>query len=455
MKQQTMKKIVRACLNFIFMFFYRASTPLSVTKKRKSHPEQRRRIDMQSFTSIFKQAFNILFFISLTFPLFGQQYKAQLKPIGKTDIQTIRLSQEVRSIIGYQTDFIRIKNDAHTEISYVVKEVPSEEVFFVIDTTMKKTILPDSCTQVTVENKGKTLQDKLYLQIANTLVRKNYKIEGSYNLEDWYSLVDDGQLKGTYKEKHHAFEKKIDYPLNDYRYIRITFDDRESAPFNILTAGHYQRYTYGKSWQKVPGVSYQVYHDKANKKSVVRVHFDKRQAIDRIQLHIDSLMPFRRSATILKTVSFKEKKRVQSATKQEITHFTLENAVADLLLPATFVDSLDIQIHNLDSEPLQIDSISFYQYPIDLVAYLGADRTYTLFIDTTAQAPHYDYTDDMNFKAKRESSVIELEALQMLDSVTKEKEKPYGKIVLWVSIIVGVLVVFYFGSSLLRDMKKE
>lgn len=74
--------------------------------------------------------------------------------------------------------------------------------------------------------------------------------------------------------------------------------------------------------------------------------------------------------------------------------------------------------------------------------------------DSNRRTPNYDLAK-INLALPDQLLAAEITRIEIPLVQTDEKSGTYGKIILILGSILGVLIVFYFGSSLLKDMKKE
>src|SRR5690606_7207106 len=399
--------------------------------------------------------FNAILFAIFCFPssVLGQQIKAKIIPTG-SEYHRITIPQEFRSLIGNALSNIRIKDKNGHEVPYIYVQQVLDYTNFVSVAYDK--ISTDSTQTFIIPNTTKKKISNYVLEIANTNVSKNYSIEGSHNKEEWFALENHGVLGNLQSPSETSLLAPVHFPLNDYAYIRICMDDKRSAPINVLNIGYIEISNLEQDYVKLKDIRVETQEIKKEKLTRLQITKAGRSSVDIIQFHLSNTAHFTRPTRLY------SKERVAYKKKEQIMHigeydFNLANTNArQIEIPASeYPQTLYIDIKNDDNPPLQIDSISLFQKPLSIVALLQNGEQYTLEADSSWTSPTYDLAKlNMDFsKVTKEAKVTEI-SMQTASPESASDNKT-GKIILIIGCIAGVAVLFFFGASLIKDMKKE
>lgn len=143
----------------------------------------------------------------------------------------------------------------------------------------------------------------------------------------------------------------------------------------------------------------------------------------------------------------------------EIGQYELSPANTHMIVPSLFVKDFYIQIENLDSPPLRIDSLSLGQTALNIVTNLAAGKQYSIVIDSAYKAPDYDLSLFKN-KANDQLPVLTVSKLKSIkpgsgDIKNEAWKKTFGNILLWGGMVIAIIVICYFAIGFLKDVNKK
>jgi hypothetical protein len=127
-------------------------------------------------------------------------------------------------------------------------------------------------------------------------------------------------------------------------------------------------------------------------------------------------------------------------------------------VPRIYEKEFVIEIDNLDSPPLKIETVKFQQLVTYLIADFVAGKKYEVVMgDKNLQAPKYDLA---YFKDKIDSQlpfayVGKVEPIEKASIVSAPVSFWQQKWFMWMCIGVGALIVFFFSLNLLKDMQSK
>jgi len=389
--------------------------------------------------------------------IYGQQYSAQLAGNKHTGYFQVEIPQNIRSLIGNDVAKVRILDNKQHEVPFVKYVTNTADDKFTPLSIVRKEIIPDSVTTLIVKNGPQQTWAGLWLRIANSNSRKLYTLTGSNDSLDWFSLSEDQILEDLTGHDQTFKEQEINFPLNNYKYLKITIRDKGSNPLNVLAVGRYEHVASSTTYRTIKGAKLDV--GIKDKISNLRIQLPHPQIIDKVSLHISSPRLYKRNVSVFekKQVQVRRNKTVEQLA--EIGRYELSPGNTTLELPSLFVKDLYIQIENMDSPPLQVDSFTLGQRPLTLLTSLSQGVAYTIVIDSLFKVPDYDLA---LFKVQN-NHVLPILTVNKLTRVEPspehlqqdERRGKLGNILLWGGLIIAVVSVCYFAISFFKDMDKK
>lgn len=400
---------------------------------------------------------SFLFCFFMVLAGFSQNYKGNISAIKQDGLHKIMLTSKIRSATDENFGFVRIKDAQKNEVPYVLMYNSSRKysTYVPINITSKN-VIKDSITSVLIENKVKNTQEYLVLQISNTKVTKKYNVYGSNDGKQWFGLVANNTLAGISTTNKTTVEKIIKFPLNNYTFLRIDFNDKNSLPINILGAGFYKNKFFSEEPVKINDFKYKITEEKEKKVTALKFTAANSHKISAISFTINTDY-FLRNAKLIVKKKRKVKKRVE-IYDQVLFSFQLNSKNNNTFVLNNLNEKeFSIEIDNKDNPPLNIENIQLLQKPVYVIANLKKNESYQFVIDTTLSKPSYDLG---NFISNETDTIKEVFINDFL-KVEAKKPTPFKKpfwqtsMFMWICIVLGSGVVIYFALGLLKDIGKE
>ncbi len=382
----------------------------------------------------------------------AQQVKAIVEA-GVDGLQTIQIPQEFRMWIGNDIGRLRLYDVKDTEVGFVLKPDIQETTTFQ-PVPFDKTAT-DSTETFVIHNLAKERKQGYLFRIGNSAGSKDYVIEGSDDQKTWFGLVNNGKFTQLYSDDQTSVVKSSSFPLTDYRYIRVVLDNKNSAPVQVLAIGEQVTKEVTQHYEPLQHVSFDRKEDNKNKETILTIRKNGRSPIDYIRFHIATPAHYHRQATLY-TVRTETRKRKTHTYDQPVAYITLnDQQTNEFTIEDIAEDLFYIRIKNEDNVPLTIDSLSFFQKPVTILADLKQGETYVLDADSSRTLPNYDLGKTaIDFRANFSQATVQgIE--KMARQPANEQKHNTGRLILFLGSIAGVLAIFYFGASLLKDMKKK
>lgn len=403
---------------------------------------------------------NFLFLISMSIISAQQaQIKGSLKTVDTDRLYKIKVPNMIRSYSNRDISDFRIWDSKGDQVPYFRHTDDNETRIsnfseYKISTVSK---IPDTSSTYIFRNPEKKI-DKAVLLLANYQGNKHYSLQGSNDQKQWFGLVNNELLYTLNSATDISTYKVIQFPLCSYSYLKIVFDDLNSLPINLIKIGTATTELIRKEKDLIPVMRTTVSEIKDEKKTKIQIVFEHSEIIDEIYFDIAAPDLYNRIGTVY-TLTEKEVNHKVKTYREEITGFTLRSdSKASFSIPSFFGKELYIEIENQDNPTLDITKIQFLQKPLYVVADLKEKETYTVSGgDLNLKAPQYDITYFRD-RIPGDLPTSEIISLTLVEATTaKKKDVSFWQrpLFMWICIGFATVLVTYFASSLLKDMRKE
>ena len=387
----------------------------------------------------------------------AQNYQGKINKVAENGLHQVLLNPEIRSASQNNLDFVRIFDAKNNEVPYVFYEGKSSNSSSKNFNIISKTAVPNVATSIIISNENALNIDHLTLKIANTDVDKKYNISGSNDQKEWFGLVINQKVVGLNDAGENFVERDFAFPLNNYKFLKIDFIDKNSLPINILGASLEESLSVAQSKTELQNFKQKIETDKKLKQTKITITFDNPQVIDGIGF--DILLPtyFLRDARILINKTRIYKKSTENYV-ENISAFQLNSKSKNRFdVQSFFAKEFIIEIDNQDNPALDITKIHLFQKPVSILTDLKVNENYTLKIDSTWSAPQYDLINS-GIDVNQNYPVAIISNLEKVEqSKSKETEKTFWQtpLFMWICIVLAVAIIGYFAVGLVKDMNRD
>lgn len=394
-----------------------------------------------------------LFIIGVTF---SQDYKGALNKIEMDGLHKIVIPTQVRAASYNNSNSLRIVNSKEEEVPYVLLHA-SDKTFsrFVAKKIISKKRIRNARTSIVVDNKKREKLDAITLRISNTEIAKRCNVFGSNNGRDWFGLIEDSSLGYLNEKNVTVVEKTISFPLNDYKLLRIDFNDKNSLPINVLEAGVYKSEIFKQEPVVINDFKVDVVTLKEKKITQLKFKALTPHKIDIVSFKINTDF-FLRKGKVIVNRNRAVKKRTENY-EQVLGVFRLNSKNENTFVFSNLNEKeFVIEIENEDNPALLIESVQLFQKPICIVANLKQNDSYELLLDSLLNRPSYDlgnFISDKtdNIKEARLISFNKVEIQAKKEDVVKTFWET--KAFMWLCIVLGGVLIVYFALGLLKDIE--
>lgn len=389
---------------------------------------------------------------------FGQSLKGAIERVEEKGFHRILIAPEVRSASNENFDFLRIYDDEKKEIPYVVDF--NKDYFFsnryqslrISDQKQFKDSVSYYIVNVVQNMK---YCSELSLKIANTGLTKEYNISGSDDGIHWFGLVMNSMLYDLNDFQNTFVRKTVSFPNNSYKFLKIEFIDKNSMPIKLLEVGYFIGDEKIEPTTVLEVFKHKIIEDKTNKKTIIKFSADNLYTVDGIAFNFKNSRFFRKASVFIKeTRSVKKKSEIY---RKSVATFNLDSNSANSFKWESFqAKDFEIEIDNLDNEPLEIEEIKLLQHQFYLIADLDVSKNYEIVVDSTLSKPQYDLVKFLPIDLTQ-LNVIRISDFKKISSNKASITQQFWqtKWFLWTAIVVAGLIIGYFAFGLLKEVEKK
>jgi hypothetical protein len=403
--------------------------------------------------------FKFYFLLIIGSVSFAQNTTGKIKSVSENGLHKLILPATIRSASNTDLSDFRIYDSKKNEVPYFYNDNQNKLIkdSYVDFKILSETIIPKKQTTIVFENPEKNICT-IDLQIANYEGEKTYSISGSNDQNQWYGLTNNNVLTDMNSENELNTSKSISFPLNNYRFLKIEFDDKKSLPISVRKIGNNHSEIISLDLLAVNYSKKTIVELISEKKTQIHILFDNKPIFDKIRFTISNPKLYKRKCTIYKLESRKVKHKFENFRNEMATFELSSDSKNTFSIYSINEKDFFIEIENLDNQPLSITNIEFFQTPVSVFADLKSNENYTIATgNKKSSAPQYDIEFFRNKVTETlpKAIIAEVNQEKIKTDATQTKsfwEQPWF---MWVCICIAGLAILYFASSLIKDLKKN
>ncbi len=389
---------------------------------------------------------------------FGQSLKGAIERVEEKGFHRILIAPEVRSASNENFDFLRIYDDEKKEIPYVVdfnKDYFFSNRYSPLRISDQKQFKDSVSYYIINVVQNMKYCSELSLKIANTGLTKEYNISGSDDGIHWFGLVMNSMLYDLNDFQNTYVRKTVSFPNNSYKFLKIEFIDKNSMPIKLLEVGYFIGDEKIEPTTVLEVFKHKIIEDKTNKKTIIKFSADNLYTVDGIAFNFKNSRFFRKASVFIKeTRSVKKKSEIY---RKSVATFNLDSNSANSFKWESFqAKDFEIEIDNLDNEPLEIKEIKLLQHQFYLIADLDVSKNYEIVVDSTLSKPQYDLVKFLP-NDLTQLNVIRISDFKKISSNKASITQQFWqtKWFLWTAIVVAGLIIGYFAFGLMKEVEKK
>ncbi|HEY4788453.1 MAG TPA: DUF3999 family protein, partial [Bacteroidales bacterium] len=216
------------------------------------------------------------------------------------------------------------------------------------------------------------------------------KLEGSQNQQEWFTIVDDYRILSIENAQTDFQFTKVTFPISGYHFFRVCIASKEKP--DLLEAKISKQEIIDGVFTNYPVRKVKTHQDKQNKRTEIDLDLGMPVPVCFVNIGVKDSFDFYRPFTIEYLAdSFKTEQgwRYNYNTLANGTLNSFEKT--GIKFSSTILRKLKITIHNLDNQPLTIDSFDIKGCRYELIARFTQPAVYYLaYGNSKADHPNYD-----------------------------------------------------------------
>lgn len=402
-----------------------------------------------------KKLFSLIILISAG--AFAQRSaSAAIPPVSKAGLYRMAIPPQLRAYSKLGLQDFRIYNAKGKEIPYFIgKEKSAVSGAAAIGMKLVSRKSEKKKSSIILQNPKSSL-DNIWLDIANSNIRKTYNISGSDDQQKWFGIINQAVFGTPEAYAKTSVRYAATFPAVNYKYLQVTFNDSLDLPVNVLHAGYHE------SAANTPQDFLSLIPDKVTttslpdeKATLLRVHYNTPFHLDEIELKVTSPAYYHREAQIYteEKDTFRGKPHVYSDVKSTVE--LISGKTNRFSIGTENNTDIFIRISDRDNPALMIASVTGYQKPLGIVALLEPGEKYTIKTGVAKDFPDYDLSAfrDTLQASLPEISIVSVQLNQPVGKSTTERPFWQSQWFMWCCIGIGAAMIAYFTAALLKDMR--
>ena len=384
------------------------------------------------------------------------RFECKLPSVDSTRFYKIQLTPSINSKLKSGYSDLRLLNNDQKEVPYILRDdIPvNYSSSFVEYEIVDKKYLKDSVTQLIIKNNSGGNINNISLVVRNAEVNKTMKLTGSFDRKQWFVVKERELISTISNEKNVAEIKLINFPLTNYAFYKIEFDDKHSDPLDIIKAGYYDAKSTKGIYTELNS-SFVVSDSAKQKTTWVHLMFEDTLEIDEVQFGIRVPEYFLRTADIFYSNNLSKRDY-----NNHIFQITLNSKLPlRFSVGAIRTKELWFEIMNYDNVPLQFSEVKCFQINHYCIANLEKGKNYTVcFGNNLFNSPEYDLRYFQTVIPAELEVIIPGEVTSMEKVQIKTEQNGFWKIFtdkrfIWVSLIVVILLLGFVTFRMMKDIK--
>ena len=405
----------------------------------------------------------LLFVVTIFFAAttFGQNkdflYKRKLQNVSD-QWHKIQLPDDVFSKINPDFSDLRVigitqKNDT-IQIPFLLNNPAKQEVLGEIPFRLINESEIGNGYYYTFDANGSEVLNEIDLAFKEANFDWKVKLEGSQNLQEWFSIVDDYRIVSIKNSITNFQFAKLVFPESKYRYFRIFI---KSAEKPVLESARLIRKKMAEGTIKnYPVIAQKTQEDKSRKQTIITLSLKEKVPVSSVKLIVKAGIDYYRPVTISYLADSSKSGNEWRYFYQTLTSGILESSTSNsFTFESTIAKDFKIVIENSDNQPLKIDSVKVMGYQYDLTARFIEPADYFLFYGNKfASKPDYDiarFTENIPEKV----STLTPGKEETIQNEHSQKTSSLFENINWMWLIMGIIIITlgWFSFSMMK--KKE
>jgi hypothetical protein len=276
------------------------------------------------------------------------------------------------------------------------------------------------------------------------------KLEGSNDQLKWYTLMDNYRILSIKNEAANFTFSRVNFPDSKYRYFRLMVYGAKNP--ELISAKIFHTNEVRMDDKTLDQSAFMVKQGKLYGETELEVVFRHARPVSSLQFFIADKFDYFRGCSIMALVDSVKTDKGWFDNYILLTSASLSSASDNVILfNSTITRKLKVIVHNLDNQPLRIDSVTAKGHVYSLQARFPHPGQYFIcYGNSSSPEPKYDLYKFRN-SIPNVMPILTLGKEQLLDTAASKPNNPFfiNKAWLWGTLVILVLLLGWFSFSMI------
>lgn len=397
----------------------------------------------------------LLFFQHKTKAQKGFEYRRPLTGVSAL-WHTLTLPDSVHERLHTQEDFRIIgfteKGDT-VEVPYIFKEKNGSNTEEASPKSIAFKILNQSHKQdgfyYTFESPTTEPLNTILLNFNNKNFDWRIRLEGSFNQNDWFTLLDNYRIVGISNSETDYQFTKLNFKEATYRYWRVRINSTLQP--QLASAELYKFIKTEINYKKINTQSIDIQQLKTEKETIVQIELPHTTPFSFIKIKINDTLDYVRRVSI----EYSDDAKVARPIWHNITTASL-SSLSDNIFEFNAVKAkyLKITVRNGDNKPLNLGEIDVQTIPTELIARFTEPANYYFFYGKKNTVPPQYDIENFRKNIPQTLTPILFGNEKTNDNMVLKPAEPFFKNKLWLWGIM-LVIMLVLGWQTMKMMKAQ
>ncbi len=387
----------------------------------------------------------------------GYLYKATIDSIGEAGFYNIVITPAINAHLKTDYSDLRIINSAGQWVPHMLiqpnSNLSADDLLWNLPVVKKESNA--SFTELVLKSNKPNISN-LFLKIKNTDAERFASLTGSDDAASWYIINDSIAIKPSRSVDGNTATFNIEFPANSYAYYKLYINNKEKAPFNIISVGTTGFAAEGKKpflFSVIQNPPPLITQKDSARVSTIKVIQPASYHIEKIGFKISGVKYFYRRVDLFIPSPALNSTNIPGRLLQSFT--ISNNSTLEFNIPLTNADSFYLIIYNEDNLPLKLEEIKTYSLYRVATVYFEKGKHYKMILgNKNAIPPNYDL-QQLNLNLKEGLPLATIGNIELIKNTGTLTSVKNNKWMIWLTMILAALTLGYFTYKLITDMSKK
>jgi Protein of unknown function (DUF3999) len=275
------------------------------------------------------------------------------------------------------------------------------------------------------------------------------RLEGSFNQNEWFTLLDNYRIVGISNSETDYQFTKLNFKEATYRFWRVRINS--SLQPQLASAELYKFIKTENNYKKINTQNIDIQQLKSEKETVAQIELPQITPFSFIKIKINDTLDYVRRVSI----EYSDDAKVARPIWHTVTTASLSSLSDNVFeFQAIKAKHLKITIHNGDNKPLNLGEIEVKTIPTALIARFTEPANYYFFYGKKQIAPPQYDIENFRKNIPKDLTPLSFGKEETNDNTVLKPAEPFFKNKLWLWGIM-LIIMLALGYQTMKMMKAQ